>query len=272
MLGTDLMQACKNAGVDAVGHDLPELNMVHYKNVWANMPDCDWVVNCAAFTNVDGAEKRRFEAFAVNAVGVRHVARICVKRRIRLLHISTDYVFDGMRSRAYRESDQPNPLNIYGASKLAGEKAIRAEGGHYLILRSQSLYGVHGHNFVKAIINKLTQEDTGEPLRVVEDQVTSPTYTVHLAEAIVKLLPLGKHGMVHVSGMGQCSWYGFAKAIAQRVKPDALLEPVPSTDLDRAAERPEYAVLDNRRYRVWTGEDMPTWQEGLDQYLTEEGY
>lgn len=272
MLGTDLMLACQRAGVEAIGLDLPELDVTRYDSVWAGVQACDWAINCAAYTNVDGAEQHRREAFAVNAAGARNVARVCVKKKVRLIHISTDYVFDGRRTRPYLERDQPNPLNVYGASKLAGEKAVRSEGGPFIILRTQSLFGLNGHSFVKAVMKRLVQDDITQPLRVVQDQASSPTYTVHLADAILRLLPVNRHGVVHVSASGQCSWYDFARAIARRVRPAAVIEPIRADELGRAAQRPPYSVLDGRRYRRWAGHAMPSWEEGLDEYLRGEGY
>lgn len=268
MLGHDLAAACSRAGHEVIGLDLPELDIAHYENVWAMVPACDWVVNCAAYTHVDGAESHRDEAFAVNAVGARNVARVCTKKKIRLLHISTDYVFDGRRRRPYRESDRPNPLNVYGASKLAGEKAIRAQGGRYLIVRTQSLFGAHGHNFVQAILARLAEKPQ-EPLRVVHDQISSPTYTVHLAEALTRLLPLAHTGIVHVSASGACSWYEFARAIVEAVGASVPVVPITSAELARPAARPAYSELDKRRYRSWTGHTLPSWQEGLAAYLRE---
>ncbi|MBN1268374.1 MAG: dTDP-4-dehydrorhamnose reductase [Kiritimatiellae bacterium] len=268
MLGVDLVAACSRAGMIVQGFDLPTLNVTDYDSVWSAVQSCDWVVNCAAYTHVDGAEANRDQAFAVNAEGARNVARACAKRKCRLLHISTDYVFDGHRSRPYRESDTANPLGIYGASKLAGEKAIRAEGGDFLIVRTQSLFGVHGHNFVKVILARLAEPGAG-PLKVVKDQVSSPTYTPHLAEALVRLLKLDKTGIVHVSASGQCSWYDFARAIAEQVKSDVSIEPVTSADLGRTAIRPAYSVLDKRLFRMWTGHELPAWQEGLAEYMKE---
>ncbi|RKX32035.1 MAG: dTDP-4-dehydrorhamnose reductase [Verrucomicrobia bacterium] len=268
MLGRDLGDICRAAGHETVEYDLPELDVTDAVGVFRTIPECDWVVNCAAYTDVDGAQSHREEAFAVNCDGARNVARACARKRIPLLHISTDYVFNGYRNTPYAENDEPDPINIYGASKLAGEKAIKAEGGRYVIVRTQALFGRHGHNFVKAIIRLLQEKDS---LGVVVDQVTCPTYTRHLAEAVESLLHLDFTGVIHVSAEGECSWYRFAREIAAHVRPSVEINPITSVDLGRPARRPPYAVLDKKRFTLLTGRKMPHWQQGLVEYLQEEG-
>jgi len=269
MLGTDLVSACEQAGHEVIGLDLPELDITSHDNTREMIPACDWLVNCAAYTDVDGAESHPEEAVAVNAKAVRNLAKLCFSRKIHLLHISTDYVFDGRLKRPYTEEDYANPLGIYGVSKMAGEEAIREEKGHHIILRTQSLFGMHGRNFVKSVIERI---EKGEELHVVDDQISSPTYTRHLAEAILKLLPIDERGLVHVSGTGACSWYRFAKAIAKHVEPNAVVKPVKTVDTDRPAPRPAYSVMDSLHFEKWTGHRMPSWQQGLEEYLAEEGY
>ena len=268
MLGTDLVSACRSAGIEPLGLDLPDFDITKFDRVRADLPKVDRIVNCAAYTRVDDAEIHREQAYAVNAEGAGNVARICSTRNIGLIHISTDYVFDGGKGSAYSEDDRVNPLNIYGASKLAGEELVRGAGGRSLIVRTQSLFGVRGPNFVRTIAQRLKRSD--EPLRVVNDQFTSPTYTRHLAEAIVRLLQSEREGIVNVVASGHCSWFEFAKAIAARVKAGAEINPVGTAEYPRPAPRPAYSVLDTNRYRDWTGSALPTWQEGLEEYMAEE--
>jgi dTDP-4-dehydrorhamnose reductase len=268
MLGADLMAACRNAGIETRGLDLPDCDITEFECVRANLPAVDRVVNCAAYTRVDEAETQRDQAYAVNAEGAGNVARICSAQNIGLIHISTDYVFNGRKGSPYSEEDPVSPLNIYGASKLAGEDRVRDADGHSLIIRTQSLFGARGANFVRTIVQRLGGSD--EPLRVVNDQFSSPTYTRHLAEAIVRLLQSGREGIVNVVASGHCSWFEFAQAIAARVKPDAAIEPVSSDEYPRPAVRPAYSVLDVSRYREWTGSTLPSWQKGLEEYLAEE--
>lgn len=268
MLGTDLVTACRAAGIEPLGLDLPGFDVTKFECVRANLPEVDRIVNCAAYVRVDDAESQREQAYAVNAEGAGNVARICSARNIGLIQISTDYVFDGRKGSAYSEDDPVNPLSVYGASKLAGEELVRGAGGRSLIVRTQSLFGVRGANFVRTIAQRMKKSD--EPLRVVNDQFMSPTYTQHLAGAIVRLLPLGREGIVNVTASGFCSWFEFAQAIAARVKPGAAITPVGSSEYPRPAPRPAYSVLDTKRYREWTGSALPSWQKGLEEYLAEE--
>jgi dTDP-4-dehydrorhamnose reductase len=268
MLGSDLVAACQGAKIAVQGLDLPEFDICDFKLVTAKLPQVEWVVNCAAYTRVDDAEGDREAAFAVNADGAHSVARACARRHVKLLHISTDYIFDGHKTRPYTERDSPNPLGVYGASKLAGEKAVRSEGGQYLLVRAQSLFGAHGPNFVRSIARQLKQGSG--PLRVVRDQVSSPTYTRHLADALMRLMVLDKEGVVHVAAAGSCSWFEFAKAIAARIKPGAEVQPIAAAELARPAPRPDYSVLDTHLYQTWTGQALPPWERGLDEYLAEE--
>jgi len=267
MLGGDLVAVCHAAGIEVHGYDLPDVDITNQSSVLETLPACDWVINCAAYADVDGAESAPWAALAVNRDGARRVAAWCVKRGVSLLHLSTDYVFDGTRLAPYREDDPANPLNRYGESKLAGERAVLSVCDRSLIVRTQSLFGIHGRNFVKTIMSHLERSD--DPLRVVSDQTSCPTYTVHLAGAILRLLDLGKHGIVHISASGKCTWFEFTRAIVRRVKPEATVLPVTSNEYVKPAQRPVYSVLDKERYVSWTGHQMPSWEEGLDEYLTE---
>jgi len=265
MLGTDLMAALANAGINARGYDLPDVDITLDNGGLERIGRCDWIVNCAAYTNVDGAEKDSDKAFAVNRDGVRRIAECCKRSNSSLMHISTDYVFDGTSGTAYAEDAPVNPVNVYGRSKLDGENEVLSAGVKHLIVRTQSLFGINGANFVRAIMSRL-EAGTGA-LKVVNDQVSSPTYTVHLADAILRLLRTDKQGIVHVSASGECSWYEFACVIAASIKPGAEVLPVTSSEYIRPARRPAYSVLDKGLYTSWTGSGMPSWKEGLKEYL-----
>ncbi len=268
MLGRDVVEDCRAVGHNALGFDLPELDVTNYPDMRSKLPEAEWIINCSAYTRVDDAETDRTNALTVNYEGVRNLARIGCHRLVPIIHISTDYVFDGRSDKPYREKDPAGPINIYGASKLAGEKALRSGGGPYLIVRTQSLFGRNGPNFVRAIAKKARESD--EPLRVVDDQISAPTYTRHLAGALIRLMKIEPEGIVHVTASGSCSWYEFACAIVERLKPGHQVVPVKSAQMKRPAARPKYAVLSNQRYRELTSHIMPTWQEGLDEYLKEE--
>jgi dTDP-4-dehydrorhamnose reductase len=251
--------------MDCVGFDLPEVDIRGDLGVLGDLAGTDWIVNCAAYTDVDGAESDRETAFAVNAAGAGRLARVAAARDVRLLHVSTDYVFDGALRRPYREDDMPGPINVYGESKLAGEAEVAAAGGRSLIVRTQSLYGPGGRHFVGAIRGLLQKGD--QPLRVVNDQTTCPTYTGHLAAAILRLLAVETQGIVHVSASGECTWHAFARAIAEQLRPGAVVDPVSSDAFPRPARRPAYGVLDKGRYEEWTGVEMPSWEDGLAAFL-----
>lgn len=270
MLGHDLLEACRLNGSHVVGMDVPEIDITDGTTLSSRIPSVDWIANCAAFTRVDDAESERDAAFSINAEGARNLAAIARHRDMRLLHISTDYVFDGRAGRPYIESDRVNPLSIYGASKLAGEKAIRGEGGHHLIVRTQSLFGKQGNNFVKAIVRKARQSDA--PLRVVDDQISSPTYTRHLAEALVRLMRMNQEGLLHVTASDSCSWYEFARQIITEIKPGHEIIPISASDLKLPATRPMFSILNNQRYQSITGHVLPVWRYGLEAYFQEEDY
>ncbi len=270
MLGHDVMECCRLNGIDVIGMDLPEIDITDEAALSARIPSVDWIANCAAFTRVDDAETERDAAFAINCEGARNLAVVARHRDMRLLQVSTDYVFDGRAGRAYQETDRVNALSIYGASKLAGEKAIRAEGGHYVIVRTQSLFGKHGHNFVKAIVRKTRESDT--PLRVVEDQISAPTYTRHLAEAMVRLMKMNQEGLLHVTASDSCSWYEFARQIVAEIKPGHEIIPISAAELKLPATRPMFSILNNQRYQSITGHVLPSWRHGLEAYFQEEDY
>jgi dTDP-4-dehydrorhamnose reductase len=269
MLGRDVLSTAQERGLDAVGLDLPDIDITNPESIANTLPACDVVINGAAFTRVDDAEKEVEMSRRINADGAGNVARVCAERGIRMLHVSTDYVFDGTKGSAYCEDDPVNPISIYGRTKLDGEIQVEAAGGGALVVRTQSLYGVHGRNFVKAIINQVRQGK--RELRVVSDQVSSPTYTRHLADALLRLSAIDKTGIVHVASRGACSWHAFAEAIVQQLgEKDVVVHPMPASELKYPAPRPAYSVLSSELYTSWTGEQMPTWQEGLAAYMVEE--
>ncbi len=265
MLGTAVLGACREQGIEAVGVDRDEVDITRYADVEARLPVCDWTFNCAAYTNVDLAEKEREAAHAVNAAGAGHVARFCAARGSRMLQVSTDYVFDGTLGRPCREDDPINPVSYYGLTKLEGERAVQAAGGPHIIMRTQSLFGPGGRNFVQTILRLLATRT--DPLKVVDDQVSSPTFVGHLADAMLRLARCGRLGVVHCASRSGCSWYEFARAIAERSGAKRPILPIPAANYPTPARRPVFSVLDIRRYTEWTGSDMPTWQEALDAYL-----
>jgi len=225
----------------------------------------DVVIHAAAWTDVDGCELDPKRAYRINSEGTKNVAHACKSIGATLIYISTDFVFDGRRKTPYKEADKTNPLNIYADSKLKGELAIKRILKKYLILRTGWLYGKHGKNFVDTIIAKAKKEKI---LKVVDDQVGSPTYTKDLAEAIRVLLKKSiDRGIYHVSNSGSVSWYDYAKDILKLSKSQTIVAPISSKELDRPAKRPKMSVLDNAKFIKLTGHKMRNWQEALKDYV-----
>jgi dTDP-4-dehydrorhamnose reductase len=252
MLGRDVVGA---AGDDAVALALTDLDVTDAAAVREALEGAT-VINCAAYTDVDGAESDPASAHAVNAEGARNVAGAAE----RVVYISSDYVFDGSKRAPYVESDPTAPLQEYGRSKLAGERATAAANPNHLIVRSSWLFGAGGRNFVETMLARGRERDE---LRVVDDQVGCPTFTGHLAEALVALAPGGERGVLHVAGAGSCSWFEFAREIFERAAVDCRLLPCTTDEFPRPARRPAYSVLHSER----GSPALPAWQDGLDAYL-----
>ncbi|HVA90386.1 MAG TPA: dTDP-4-dehydrorhamnose reductase [Chloroflexota bacterium] len=234
----------------------------------------DLVINAAAYNKVDEAERRPEVAFAINATAPAEIARACATVGARLVHVSTDYVFDGALGRPYLEDDLPTPLSVYGAGKLAGEHLVRAyAGAGALIVRTSGVFGSagpevgKGGNFVRSIVR---QAAAGQPLRVVDDQTTSPTFAYDLAWAILSLAERKAGGLLHVTNAGSCTWYRFARAILELTGIDVPLTPTTSEAQVDRARRPTYSVLSGARL-AGLGIVMPPWRDGLARYLREIG-
>jgi dTDP-4-dehydrorhamnose reductase len=226
----------------------------------------DVIINCAAFTDVDGCETDPDSARRVNAEGAENAARAAAEVGGRLVHISTDFVFDGARGTPYGEADRPAPLSIYGRTKLEGETRIAAVLDDHLIVRSSWLYGAGRSNFVDQIRRRVL---AGERLRVVRDQSGSPTWVVDLARAILELLATPHRGIVHFANAGACSRHELAVEIARIVCPaPPSIEPISTDEAGRLAARPANSVLDTTLYTRLTGERPRAWREALRQYLT----
>lgn len=225
----------------------------------------DWVVHAAAATDVDGCERDPALAFAVNGEGTRRIAEGCRRAKAGLVYVSTDYVFDGRKSGPYLEGDHPGPLNAYGRSKLAGEEATRALDGRWAIVRTAWLYGVHGKNFVKTILERAR---AGQPLRVVDDQVGSPTYAADLADGIATLLSGGHTGVFHLTNSGACSWFAFAREIVRLAGLDpGAVTPMTSAELNRPARRPACSILENAAWRAKGLAPLRSWPDALAAML-----
>jgi len=275
MLGHDVMRAGERAGHELVPVDLPELDITDVSAVSALVArlqdepgSLDGIVNCAAWTDVDGAESKREQAHAVNAEGVGVLAGVAYQGGIPLLHISTDYVFDGVapldadgRPRAYLESDPTGPRSVYGATKLEGEQMVLGVSPDNTVVRTAWLYGIDGANFVATMLRLAGERDA---VQVVTDQVGSPTWAGHLAPAVLGLLERQVSGLVHLTGGGQVSWNSFTQEIFRQAELDCRVEPTTSDQFVRPAPRPAWSALETERDDVLP---LPPWQDGLAGYL-----
>jgi len=252
-------------------HDIEIRDMEQARNVLTALkPDC--VVNTAAMLQVDQAEDEPELAFAINAMGVRNLARIAAEANFVLVEFGTDYVFDGEKGTPYLESDAPRPLSVYAASKLAGEDFVRALAPKHFVVRVCGIYGTapcrgkKGENFVLTMLRLARERDA---LHVVEDEVMTPTFTVDIAEQLGDLLTTDAYGLYHMTAGGACSWYEFAARIFAIAGVDAPLRATTRKKFPTKAMRPRYSVLDNAALRTLGIEHMPHWGDGLARYLAE---
>jgi dTDP-4-dehydrorhamnose reductase len=288
MLGCDLLRAAKRAGHEATALDRTALDVTDERAValaFSREP-ADAAINCAAWTDVDGAETHREQAYAVNAGGAAKLARAAAQAGVPLVHVSTDYVFDGDpphdaagSPRAYVESDPTGPRSVYGESKLAGEAEVLAASPRHAVVRSSWLFGVDGHNFVATMLRLASEQETTGPsgatrpslrnpvapsVRVVDDQTGSPTWTGHLAPALIGLLERGVVGLAHLAGAGHVSWNGLAKETFRQAEVICRVDPATSAEMARPAPRPAWSALESERDDVLR---LPPWQDGLAGYL-----
>jgi dTDP-4-dehydrorhamnose reductase len=266
MLGSDIVGKLGGSH-DVIGKDIEDFDIAIQEDCRRVIveSDAEIVINAAAYTNVDDCEDNREICFAVNADGVKNVARSCRKQGIKIVHFSTDYVFDGTQNTPYTEDFPYNPINVYGQSKLQGELYLREHSDNYILIRTAWLYGKNGKNFVDTIIEKAKIEKS---LQVVNDQIGSPTYTVDLASA-VKVLIEGNHtGIFHVTNRGTCSWYEFAlKILEYEDIKNVEVKPVTSGMFPRKALRPQYSVLSCKKFSDMTQRTMRFWQIALKDYI-----
>jgi dTDP-4-dehydrorhamnose reductase len=265
MLGRDAVRAARAVNHEPIplGHeelDIRDREAVERAVIQSN-PGA--VINCAAWTDVDGAESHLDEAMEANATGAGIVAAAAASLNVPVIYPSSDYVFDGTDEEGYIESDETGPLSAYGKSKLAGEEETAAANPRHFIVRASWLFGVNGRNFVDTMLGLA---DTQDEVVVVRDQVGCPTYTAHLAEGLVRLLDGDQYGIHHMAGGGRCSWYEFAVEIFSQAGVDCRVLSATSDMLDRPAPRPAFSVLESEREHPIL---LPDWRDGLRDYLTE---
>jgi dTDP-4-dehydrorhamnose reductase len=265
MLGRDVMLAAGNAGHDVVGFGRAELDITNPAALERkfDLERPDVVINCAAWTDVDGAEEAEEAAFAVNGTGAGNVAVAAAAIGASVVYVSSDYIFDGVKGAPYVESDQPAPLSAYGRTKLAGEEATVAANKRHFVVRSAWLFGIGGPNFVETM---LRLAGSGNEVLVVRDQVGSPTYTWHLAYGIVRLIEGIEFGIHHMAAAGQCSWYEFAREIFEQAKVECKVLSITTEEFGRPAPRPPFSALTSQREHAIR---LPSWQDGLAGYLAQ---
>jgi dTDP-4-dehydrorhamnose reductase len=270
MLGNDVLRAARRAGHEPIALDRAALDITDGEAVVRafsrERPEA--AINCAAWTDVDGAESHREQAHLLNAAGAGNVARAAAEAGVAIVHVSTDYVFGGDAPldasgspRAYLESDPTGPRSVYGESKLAGEREVLDASPRHAVVRSSWLFGVDGPNFAATMLRLAAER---EAVQVVEDQTGCPTWTGHLAPALVGLLERGVAGLAHLAGAGHISWNGFAKEIFRQAEVNCRVEPATSAEMARPAPRPAWSALESQRDDVLP---LPPWQDGLAGYL-----
>jgi dTDP-4-dehydrorhamnose reductase len=227
-------------------------------------------INCAAYTAVDKAESEKEQAYMVNALAVEFLASACFKNEVLFVHISTDYVFDGASSIPYKETDETNPINYYGLTKLQGEELALQSNPSTLIIRTSWVYSEFGNNFVKTMVRLMNEK---ESLNVVNDQIGSPTYAADLADAIMKMVSMVnkesrvRHGIYHYSNEGAISWYEFATAIKELTGSHCKVNPIPTSQYPTPAKRPHYSLLDKSKIKSTFRLQIPNWKDSLTKCI-----
>lgn len=265
-LGIDIVNTLSDKN-EVSGFDIDTLDITNINNTLNVVREInpDLIINCAAYTNVDGCEANVDTAYKINALGARNLAVAALETKSRFLHISTDFVFDGNTDNPYTEFDIPNPLSIYGKSKYAGEEFIRQICSRHYILRTAWLYGKNGNNFVKTMLKLANEKKT---ISVVDDQIGSPTYTNDLIKAIEIIIHSEAYGTYHTTNDGQCSWNEFAKKIFKHAGAnEVVVNAISSEELKRPAVRPKYSVLRNYMIEMQFDYYMREWEEALKDYF-----
>lgn len=277
-LGTDVMAELVKRGHDAVGVDVSEMDITKADEVCRVMTaaEPEAVIHCAAWTAVDDAEDKPEAVRAVNALGTENIARLCKEQDCKLMYISTDYVFDGTGKRPWEPDDDRQPLNVYGQTKYEGELAVEKYAEKFFIVRIAWVFGLNGKNFIKTM---LELAKTHEELKVVSDQIGSPTYTRDLARLLADMIETDKYGRYHATNEGFCSWYDFAREIFRQASAlghtecqQMTVKPVASSEFQTKAARPSNSRMSKNKLTENGFRRLPEWQDAVARYLKEIGY
>jgi len=268
MLAKDLIPLLSKRGYEVLAPPEDKLDITNLKVVRGVVDKIapELIINCAAYTNVDGAEKQEHQALVVNGLGVQNLCLLCQEHDISLVHFSTDYVFDGTKPSPYTIYDQTNPINAYGRSKLLGEKYIVWLLSKFYLIRTSWLFGLQGKNFIETMLEFGQKQ---KQVSVVNDQRGCPTWTRHLAEATIELIETERYGIYHVTNSEPTTWFDFTKEIFRLSNISTEVLPVTSEQFPRPAKRPSNSVLDHFPLKEVIGRDMPSWKEALKEYLAQ---
>lgn len=269
-LGYDVVNELTRHGIEAVGVDIEEMDITDGASVDKVMKEImpDAVIHCAAYTAVDAAEDNEELCRKVNADGPRNIAKVCKELDIKMIQISTDYVFNGEGERPWEPEDVCGPQSVYGQTKYEGEQAVQEILDKYFIVRIAWVFGINGKNFVKTMLNLAKTRDT---LTVVNDQFGSPTYTYDLAKLLTDMVQSDKYGIYHVTNEGICTWYEFACAIFKEAGIEMNVLPVTSAEYAAKAKRPENSRMSKDKLEEMGFDRLPTWQDALKRYIAELG-
>ncbi len=267
-LGFDVINELGKRNIEAVGVDIDEMDITNAAQVEEVITKVvpDAVIHCAAYTAVDAAEDNVEICRKVNAEGTKNVAEVCGKLDIKMMYISTDYVFNGQGTRAWEPDDEREPLNVYGQTKYEGELAVEQHVKKFFTVRIAWVFGVNGKNFIKTMLNL---GKTHDQLTVVNNQTGSPTYTYDLARLLVDMIQTEKYGRYHATNEGLCTWYEFACEIFKQAGLDVKVTPVTSDEYPAKAKRPENSRMNKEKLKENGFEPLPSWQDALNRYLKE---
>ncbi len=270
-LGYDVMNELEKQGLEGIGVDIDEMDITDADQVNKVIKEAapDAVIHCAAYTAVDAAEDNEEICRKVNAQGTENIAKVCEELDIKMMYISTDYVFNGQGERPWEPDDEREPLNVYGQTKYEGELAIEEHVKKFFTVRIAWVFGVNGKNFIKTMLNL---GKTHDHLTVVNDQTGSPTYTYDLARLLVDMIQTDKYGRYHATNEGLCTWYEFACEIFKQAGMDVSVAPVSSDEYPAKAKRPSNSRMDKSKLTANGFQPLPTWQDALSRYLREIDY